>query len=338
MQSPTHLQNFAVVIPAFNEAATIRDIASRALVYSPLVIIIDDGSTDSTKAALEGLPVTLIEHKTNQGKAASLWDGITAARAHKVTYIVTLDGDGQHAPEDIPLLLAKTKTYPNHIVIGARLADKSLIPAKRYWANRIANFWIAWAAGYPISDSQSGFRVYPSHLFNDLTISTSKRSCFVFESEILIKAAQRNIKSHSVPIPAVYAKNARPSHFRGGRDITFITLMVARYLIIRGMYPQGLYRSCIKPHYLPQQGSRADFDGYLTLAISVAIIILTLGSTLLLTLIYVLRTAIKSGCTSQTRHLVVLGKQLHNNLLDHDYRLRLDRAKICYATNPNKLI
>lgn len=239
--------DFAVVIPAYNEEATIHDVATRALAFSPLVIVIDDGSTDNTIINLEDLPVILIKNEINSGKAASLWKGIQAAREHNVKYIISIDGDGQHAPEDIPKLLAKTEADPNHIIIGARLADKSVIPAKRYYANKVANFWLAWAAGYPISDSQSGFRIYPTRLFDDLKISVSKRSCFVFESEILIMAAQRGIQCTAVAIPAVYAENARPSHFRGVRDITLITLMVGRSLISRGMYPQGLYRSCIKP-------------------------------------------------------------------------------------------
>ncbi len=162
-----------------------------------------------------------------------------------VDAILTLDGDGQHAPEDIPLLVNKAEEFPKGIIIGARLADKSAIPAKRYYANKFANFWIAWAAAYPIHDSQSGFRLYPVELFNDLTIST--KHGFVFESEILIKAAKKNIYSHPVKIPAVYKENARPSHFRGVADITLITLMVGKSLISRGMYPLGLYRSFINP-------------------------------------------------------------------------------------------
>lgn len=238
---------FGVVIPAYNEEATIHDIVTRALVYSPLVIVVDDGSTDQTINKLKDLPIEIIKNKVNQGKAASLWKGIQKARHYNVNYIITLDGDGQHAPEDIPKLLAKSEDQPGNIIIGARLADKSAIPAKRYYANRIANFWIAWAAGYPLSDSQSGFRVYPNELFDDLDISISKRDGFVFESEIIIKASQRGIRCTPVAIPAVYAENARPSHFRGVRDITFITLMVGSSLISRGFYPQGLYRSCIKP-------------------------------------------------------------------------------------------
>lgn len=239
--------SFAVVIPAYNEEATIHDIVTRALKHSSLVIVVDDGSTDETISKLKGLPIELIKNEKNQGKAASLWKGILTARDFNVNYIVTLDGDGQHAPEDIPRLLGQSEEKPKSIIIGARLADKSVIPAKRYYANRIANFWIAWAAGYPLSDSQSGFRVYPSKLFDDLDISISKRDSFVFESEIIIKASQRGIRCTAVAIPAVYAENARPSHFRGVRDITFITLMVGSSLISRGFYPQGLYRSCIKP-------------------------------------------------------------------------------------------
>ncbi|MDT8452661.1 MAG: glycosyltransferase family 2 protein [Gammaproteobacteria bacterium] len=243
------IYDFAVIIPSYNEEATIYDIATRALAFSSLVIVIDDGSTDHTIANLQDLPVILIKNEVNQGKAATLWRGIQAARQHNLKYIVSLDGDGQHAPEDIPRLLAESEIKPGNIIIGARLADKSAIPAKRYYANRVANFWLAWAAGYPISDSQSGFRVYPNKLFDDLEISISKRNSFVFESEILIKAAQRGIECVAVSIPAVYAKNARPSHFRGVRDITLITIMVARSLITRGMYLQGLYRSSIRPYF-----------------------------------------------------------------------------------------
>ncbi|MDH5396013.1 MAG: glycosyltransferase family 2 protein [Gammaproteobacteria bacterium] len=238
------IDNFAVVIPAYNEEATITDVVQRALEQCNKVIVVDDGSKDKTIEKLTGLDITLLRHDINKGKAASLWDGFMAALAMGVDAIITLDGDGQHAPEDIPLLLQKAAEFKNDIIIGARLADKAAIPAKRYYANKFANFWIAWAAGYPIHDSQSGFRLYPKALFDNLEISTEHG--FVFESEILIKAAQKHIYSHPVKIPAVYKKNARPSHFRGVRDILLITKMVGKSLFSRGMYLPGLYHSCIK--------------------------------------------------------------------------------------------
>jgi glycosyltransferase involved in cell wall biosynthesis len=233
--------NFAIVIPAYNEEATIHDVVTAALEQCEKVIVVDDGSVDKTIEKLEGLPVTLIKNEINKGKASALWNGFMNAVDQGVDAIITIDGDGQHAAEDIPLLLSKAVEFPNDIIIGARLADKAAIPAKRYYANKFANFWIAWAAGYPIADSQSGFRLYPRALFDNLNISIEHG--FVFESEILIKAAQRGIISHPVKIPAVYKKGARPSHFRGVTDIMLITKMVGKSLFTRGFFLSGLYRS-----------------------------------------------------------------------------------------------
>lgn len=140
MHQESKINNFAIVIPAYNEEATIFDVVQRALNLSDKVIIVDDGSSDNTIEKLSDLPIKLIKHEVNKGKAASLWDGFIQALEMDVDTIITLDGDGQHAPEDIPLLLAKAREYPNDIIIGARLADKSAIPAKRYYANKIANF------------------------------------------------------------------------------------------------------------------------------------------------------------------------------------------------------
>ena len=235
----------AIVIPAYNEEATIFDVVQAALKQSEKVIVVVDGSVDKTIEKLEGLPITLIIHEENKGKAASLWDGFMAALELDIDAIITIDGDGQHAAEDIPLLLNKAIEFPNDIIIGARLADKSAIPAKRYYANKIANFWVGWAAGYAIADSQSGFRLYPKILFENLKISTEHG--FVFESEILIKAAQLGVYSHPVKIPAVYKKGARPSHFRGVHDITLITKMVWKSLHTRWFFLSGLYSSCIRP-------------------------------------------------------------------------------------------
>ncbi len=325
--------NYAIIIPAFNEARTLRDIAESALEFSNIVIVVNDGSQDETSLVVKDLPIKLIEHAQNQGKAASLWDGIQEARKHQLDYYITLDGDGQHAPSDIPRLLSKLEQHPNDIIIGARLADKSAIPAKRYYANRIANFWLAWAAGYPMSDSQSGFRIYPARLFEDLEISTSKRSSFVFESEILIKAAQRGIKSKAVSIPAIYTQDARPSHFRGVRDITLITLMVARHLLLRGMYPQGLYRSAIKPRLLPDYQGKPEYAGYLMGLLSTLVIIMTLGISLLGSLLYVRKIARTAICRADYDFVVILGKQLKNNKPDREYIERLETAYQLYDKN-----
>jgi len=235
--------NYAIVIPAYNEARAIRDVAGRALAQAPLVIVVDDGSTDGTVAALEGLPVVVLRNDGNRGKAASLRNGADEAIKRGAGAIITLDGDGQHAPEDVPLLVAAHAAAPGRMVIGARLHAREEIPPARYWANRFANFWIGWAAGYPIADSQSGFRIYPAALFSQARVNYDEAHSFVFESEIVIEAARLGIYAKCVPISVSYSTGHRPSHFRPVVDIARIVRMVAWRLLARGLYLQGLVRS-----------------------------------------------------------------------------------------------
>ena len=231
------------VIPVYNEVATARRVVERTLAQLARVIVVDDGSNDGTAAALDGLPVTLIRNPRNLGKAASLWRGMAVALAENAAAVVTLDGDGQHRPEDIPRLLETHHADPHALVVGARLHEGGSIPADRYFANRFANFWIAWAAGQHVEDSQSGFRVYPASLLNSLPPRLGRAASFVFESEVLIEAGWRGIRLAWVPIPAIYEPRGRRSHFRPVTDIALITRMVAWKLLSRGLYPRGLLRS-----------------------------------------------------------------------------------------------
>lgn len=240
------MPNFAVVIPAYNEAATIRDLAARTHNFCPRVIVVDDGSSDGTGAALDGLLVQRLRNGANEGKASALWHGVQAALALGVDLVVTLDGDGQHAPEDIPRLVAVAEENPDAIVIGARLADRRAIPAARYVANRIAAFWLSWACGQRLTDSQSGFRVYPAGLFHRLDIPHGRGRGFVFESEILIEAARLGYRCVMAPIAAVYRPGLRSSHFRPVLDVLRITRMIAWKLLSRGFYPRGFYQAFLK--------------------------------------------------------------------------------------------
>ena len=232
----------AAVIPAFNEEATIRDVVERALRQVARVIVVDDGSSDGTCAVLGGLPVTVLRNERNLGKARSLIRGMEEAFGHGALAVVTLDGDGQHPPEEIPRLLPAQSAEPRSIAIGSRLHDAANVPLDRYLANRFANFWIAWAAGQRVEDSQSGFRVYSETAWREVL----PRCCgegFVFESEVLIEAGRAGFQLLSVPIPAIYAARARRSHFRPVLDIARITRMVAWKLLARGLYLSGLIRS-----------------------------------------------------------------------------------------------
>lgn len=233
----------ALVIPAHNEAGTIRDIVVRALREVERIIVVDDGSTDSTSAELHGLPITVLRHETNEGKAAALRRGMVRALADGAEIVLTLDADGQHQPEDIPRLVAAHRQHPEAIIVGARLRDKNRIPRMRYLANRFANFWIAWAAGYRISDSQSGFRLYPAGILSMIDVANDTSPGFVFESAVLINAAHAGVTSVAVGIPAIYHKGVRPSHFRPVLDAALIARMIAWKLLSRGFDIPGLIRS-----------------------------------------------------------------------------------------------
>ena len=232
-----------MVIPAYNEAGTIREIARRALDCNPWLIVIDDGSTDGTAEVLSGLPLALVRNPENRGKGASLGRGIRQALEQGADAVVTLDGDGQHVPEDIPRLIAAHERDRNAIVIGARLHDSDRIPLDRYLANRVANFFIGWAAGQAIADSQSGFRVYPGPLLCALGACVERAAGFVFESEILIEAARQGAVIIPVSIAAIYEPRGRRSHFRPVLDVARIGCMLAWKLISRGFDVPGLVRS-----------------------------------------------------------------------------------------------
>ena len=240
---PAACAGIAVVIPAYNEAATITDVVNRVFRYLEWVIVVDDGSSDGTQEQLWGVPVTLLHHPHNQGKAASLWHGIHCALGQGACAIITLDADGQHGPEDIPGLLAAHRRHPDKLIIAARLGQRAQVPRLRRFANRMADFWISWAAGYPIQDSQSGFRLYPVALLKAVNTAHDRQHGFVFESELLIEAARLGYYPLMVAIDAVYYQNGRPSYYRPLLDTLRIIRMVAWKLISRGLYPKGLLRS-----------------------------------------------------------------------------------------------
>lgn len=231
-----------IVIPAYNEQATIRDVVTRVLAQAESVIVVDDGSEDNTLKELAGLEITILHNESNRGKAASLWRGMTHALQAGAKAVISLDGDGQHRPEDIPRLVGAATAFPGNIIIASRLRKQENAPPLRLFANRFANFWISWAAGYFIADSQSGFRLYPADVLQQVKVNTDRDHSFVFESEILIDAAWKRYRSVAVPIESLYPKMARHSHYRPAADTTAIVQMVAIRLLSRGLNPFGLVR------------------------------------------------------------------------------------------------
>jgi glycosyltransferase involved in cell wall biosynthesis len=233
-----------IVIPALNEASSIGQIVRACLPFGSGPIVVDDGSSDGTGSIAARSGALVERNPANLGKGASLWRGMQLALENGATRVVTLDGDGQHRPEDIRKLLACSDAHPGRIVIGSRRAGGRAAPRARYVANRIADFWVSWAARSRVDDSQSGFRVYPASVLRQLAGSPPKATGFAFESEILITAGRLGTGTVSVGIPSIYGRGlSRQSHFRPVADIAGIVVMVGGKLLGRGMDPLGLWRS-----------------------------------------------------------------------------------------------
>lgn len=231
------------VIPAHNEADTIKEIARKVQSHVDMVIVVDDGSADGTSDRLFGLNVCCISNHVNLGKGPSLCLGFAEALKYSPKLIVTLDSDGQHNPEEIPCLLETARKYPDFIIIGARDKNTCRAPKLRRFANHFADFWISWAAGYPVRDSQSGYRVYPASFLRNFKVAAKKGRGFVLESEILIAASEQGFLSHSIAVESIYHEHGRKSHYRPVLDTVFITLMVAKKIIAKGLNIPGLLRT-----------------------------------------------------------------------------------------------
>ncbi|MBD9370626.1 glycosyltransferase family 2 protein [Xanthomonas sp. XNM01] len=234
--SESHPGGVAVVIPALNESLRIREVVEQVLRHAPWVIVVDDGSSDDTAGCLDGLPVHLLRHPQRRGKGAALRTGFAAAVAAGARGVVTMDGDGQHDPSDIPRLIAAAERHPHHIVIGARLRHRAQCPTHRRLANSFGDWGVGWAAGYRIADTQSGQRYYPASV---CAMGEVPGEDFVFEAQLLISAARRlGVRAVSIPIETRYraedGKGFRRSHFRPLRDLYRITSHVVRQVIAHG--------------------------------------------------------------------------------------------------------
>lgn len=236
--SPEHL--FAVLIPAHNEAATIREIAAAALGHCPWVIVVDDGSTDDTIAALDGLPVEILRHSDNVGKGPRLVEGLTHAVAAGATAVLTMDADGQHDPNDIPAFLEMSRAHPDAMVLGNRMVDRTGMPTHRALSIAVGDFAISWATVRRLQDCQCGMRVYPATTAA-IPMSERERTRFAFETSVLLHAADRGIPFVRTPIAARYAGyTVRRSHFRPTRDTLLIARAITVFLAKRLFRPKGL--------------------------------------------------------------------------------------------------
>jgi len=206
------------IIPAFNEETTIGRIVSEALKHCDMVLVVDDDSQDSTVELSREAGATVIRHVLRLGTGGALSTGFRAALRADFEVFVTMDGDGQHNPNEIPIVLGPILKREADIVVGSRLLKQSeSMPLFKRIGNRILSTVTSFASGTKITDSQSGFRVYQRKV---LECAIHRTWDYRWASEILVKAAKANFRIKEVPITAIYLpKRQRGAGIKDGLKI-----------------------------------------------------------------------------------------------------------------------
>jgi glycosyltransferase involved in cell wall biosynthesis len=199
----------AALIPAYLEEKHIGDVIRRTLQQLANVVVVDDGSNDRTADEARKAGADVIVHEQNRGKGESIKSGFRYWLEHGSTYVVILDGDGQHLPEELERFLAAAASGIGELLIGTRMNDVREMPLLRRMVNRYMSGKISRACGQEIPDTQCGFRMVHRSIIPSLLGGTER---FDYETEMLILASRAGCRIASVPISTVYSDEVSSIH------------------------------------------------------------------------------------------------------------------------------
>ncbi|WEK68544.1 MAG: DUF2062 domain-containing protein [Candidatus Chryseobacterium colombiense] len=234
VQNAISEKKICVLIPTYNNEKTLKRVIDGVLEYTENIIVVNDGSTDSTKEILSQHPqIEVISLPENKGKGNGLKIGFRKAKELGYNYAITIDSDGQHYPDDIPVFV-ETLLNDNEdvLLIGNRNMSQDGIPKKSSFGNRFSNFWFWFETGIKLEDTQSGYRLYPLHRIPKKYFTPK----FEFEIEIIVRTAWRHVPVKNVPIKVLYDPAERVSHFRPFKDFTRISILNTILVTITLLY------------------------------------------------------------------------------------------------------
>ena len=198
-----------VLIPAYNEEGCIRQVVLSVAAHVPDVLVMDDGSSDNTAVEAELGGALVLRQDPNQGKGAALERGFRYALDQGFAAVITMDADGQHSTEDLPMFVQAFREKGADVVVGNRMADTTGMP----WIRKQTNFFMSWllsrVAGQVIPDSQNGYRLYSAVALGQ--VSTMSRG-FAAESEILLRLAKLGQRIDAVPTRTIYGEQRSKIH------------------------------------------------------------------------------------------------------------------------------
>ncbi len=223
-KSQLRARGICVIIPTYNNEKSIGQVVTDTLGYCDDVIVVNDGSTDSTTATLNEMSgITLVSYPQNKGKGHALREGFRRALSMGFAYAITLDADGQHYPADIPLFLKANHEHPGALIIGRRQLEGVDRSKGSNFANKFSNFWFYVQTGKALEDTQTGYRLYPLRKLHGLSLLTSR---YEAELELLVFASWHGVDLVSIPVNVYYPpREERVSHFRPGMDFARISVL-----------------------------------------------------------------------------------------------------------------
>lgn len=234
VQNAISEKKVCILIPTYNNEKTLRRVIDGVLEYTENIIVITDGSTDSTHQILGHYSqITTISLPENKGKGNGLKIGFRKAKELGFDYAITIDSDGQHYPDDLPVFVeALLNEEQDVLLIGNRNMSQDGIPKKSSFGNRFSNFWFWFETGIKLEDTQSGYRLYPLHKIPKKYFTPK----FEFEIEIIVRTAWRHVPVKNVPIKVLYDPAERVSHFRPFKDFTRISILNTILVTITLLY------------------------------------------------------------------------------------------------------
>jgi glycosyltransferase involved in cell wall biosynthesis len=219
--------NLLVVIPAYNTSSTIGELLSRTVMQVPrdAIVVVDDGSNDSTAEIASRFHVRIERHAENRGKGSALKTGFNLCKTLPCDAVITMDADLQHAPESIPRFIRQFTLRHRDIIIGSRLHNMSGMPLHRRASNILTTFLVRARTGVDVCDSQSGFRLIARRVLEEIALDTDG---YEAETEFLIKAAMKGFSIDSIPIDTIYAgEQSHMTHVR--TTVNFIKTLFRQY-------------------------------------------------------------------------------------------------------------
>ncbi|MDO9464144.1 MAG: DUF2062 domain-containing protein [bacterium] len=223
------------VIPVFNNKDTVKNVALSCRDYLKNIVVVDDGSTDTNISALfADTGVIVLKHEKNLGKGRAILTALGYIQAQGGRFMITIDADGQHYPQDLEKFIPLLQKDETSIVIGCRKLHGKHVPRKSHFGKKVANFWLRVETGVSIEDCQSGFRSYPVRYLSQMKLTGSH---YDFETEVLARAVWAGLYLKMIEVDAWYPEpQSRISHFKPFVDNMRISCMHTR-LVGRCLLP-----------------------------------------------------------------------------------------------------